>query len=85
MTADIRTPDYDAFAAALRAVDARDDVLVTIWQGIYQHPQIYTFVAESILSEWKVVLRVSAHDGVIVTSHPHRLLSQRDKRHRHDR
>ncbi|KAI0656634.1 ClpP/crotonase [Cubamyces menziesii] len=28
----ITQADYDAFANALRAVDARDDVLVTIWQ-----------------------------------------------------
>ena len=26
--------DYDAFAEALRAIDKRDDVLVTIWQGM---------------------------------------------------
>lgn len=25
--------DYDAFATALRDIDKRDDVLVTIWQG----------------------------------------------------
>ncbi|KAI0336424.1 ClpP/crotonase [Cubamyces sp. BRFM 1775] len=29
----ITRADYDAFAVALRAVDARDDVLVTIWQA----------------------------------------------------
>ncbi|KAI0656579.1 ClpP/crotonase [Cubamyces menziesii] len=29
----ITIPDYEAFTAALRKVDARDDVLVTIWQA----------------------------------------------------
>lgn len=26
--------DYDAFAKALREIDKRDDVLVTVWQGM---------------------------------------------------
>ncbi|KAL1947757.1 hypothetical protein VTO73DRAFT_13481 [Trametes versicolor] len=29
----ITREDYDAFAVALRDVDKRDDVLVTVWQG----------------------------------------------------
>ena len=31
----ITTLDYDAFANALREIDAREEVLVTVWQGVF--------------------------------------------------
>lgn len=27
--------DYDSFATALREIDKREDVLVTVWQGLF--------------------------------------------------
>jgi hypothetical protein len=50
--------DYSAFAAALRDIDKRDDVLVTVWQGIYFFVE-YEQIADLSYSDWKVVLRVS--------------------------
>ena len=29
--------DYDAFANALREIDAMEEVLVTVWQGVSFH------------------------------------------------
>jgi hypothetical protein len=54
--------DYDAFANALREIDEREDVLITVWQGKYvastMSPLDFDPTFAAILSYWKMVLRV---------------------------
>lgn len=52
--------DYDAFANALRDIDKRDDVLVTVWQGIvcWLSPTAVKLTNGQTVSDWQVVLRV---------------------------
>ena len=58
--------DYEAFTTALREVDAREDVLVTIWQGIQSHSQTLRTVTEPeyAYSQREVVLVVSVHHTI---------------------
>ena len=44
----ITTLDYDAFANALREIDAREEVLVTVWQGVSSAAE-YTYNTNFLL------------------------------------
>ena len=59
--------DYEAFTTALREVDAREDVLVTIWQGIQSHSQTLRTVTEpeSAYSQREVVFIVSVYHKIL--------------------
>jgi hypothetical protein len=50
--------DYDAFANALRDIDKRSDVLVTIWQGEFSILLAQELTDPTQISDWQVLLRV---------------------------
>ena len=65
------TLDYDAFANALREIDAREEVLVTVWQGaslplLIIQPESPLLKLED--SYWELVLRVRSSPPFILSA-----------------
>ncbi len=54
--------DYDDFVEALRAIDKREDVVITVWQGMCIYGFIRGFQSSSYRSYGQNVLRVGTQD-----------------------